>query len=217
MRKYLLALILPFICCVSYGQQRDSIAVINNKSTPAHAGIPTMYLGPSAGINNTPGFIGFDLNLPLGSHVSIDGGMGASTWGNKLFLGGKYYLRKHCRGWALGAGLTFNSGQENRKMKLPTVNGREDVTLQLKPQTDAFTALYHYWTLGRHNNRFYLDGGWAYKLHSCRYDELYGDELTGRADTRVRRFAPGGIMLGTGFSFCIRTKTPHTLPKGKMS
>lgn len=205
-------MIFCIVCSVFHAiaQDGNNTALINNTRTPLNGGMPAIYLGLSAGMNNAPGFVGFDLNIPVSRHVSADAGMGASTWGNKLFFGAKYYLKPHCRGWAFGGGTTFNSGQENRKMKLETVNGRENVTLQLKPQSNAYLAAYHYWTLGRRHNRFYLEAGSSIPLHECHYQVVYGDQLTNRSDDRVKKFCPGGLMAGAGFSFSIRTKQPRT-------
>ena len=171
---------------------------------------PICYLGISSGINNPPGVFGIDFNICIAKYVTLDGGAGTSTWGNKLYVGSKYYLKPTQRGWAFGGGLTFNSGQVNRKFNIETINGRQQVTLDLKPQTNAFIAAYHYWTLGHKYNRFYVDFGKSVTLSSHHFKEVYGPPLTSRSNDRIDALSPGGflggLMAGFGFSFSLYRK-----------
>ena len=167
---------------------------------------PVCYLDLSTGIDNAPGIFGLDFNICLAKYVTLDAGAGPSTWGNKLYLGAKYYLKEAHRGWALGGGITYNSGQENEKLKLNTITGdREQVGMSLKPQEDAFVAIYRYWNLGKKYNRFFAYAGKSIMLHQPRYHQIYGDPITQQAHDSIERLAPGGflggLIIGAGFSF----------------
>ena len=165
---------------------------------------PSSYLGFSSGINNSAGVLGLDFNIPLSRVVTLDAGVGPSTWGNKLFIGSKYYLKSPQRGFAFGGGFTFSSGQENRTARLETVNGRQRVTLTLKPQMNFFAGAYHYWTLGKRNNRFYSGLGWSAPIiERGRFTQVIGPPLTERGKRMEKFRCPGGLVLCFGFSFAI--------------
>lgn len=166
--------------------------------------LPVCYIGFSMGINNPAGILGFDVNIPLAPTVTLDGGAGTSTWGNKLYVGGKYYLRSPQRGLAFGGGLTFNSGVDNFKTELETMHyNRRNVTLSLKSQTNIFLGINYYWTLGRNNNRFYLEAGRSVPLGGIHYEQLNvnGDPISNNSRKVINVLAPGGFMAGFGFSF----------------
>ncbi|PQJ11058.1 hypothetical protein CJD36_013900 [Flavipsychrobacter stenotrophus] len=170
---------------------------------------PVCYIGFSMGINNPSGVLGFDVNIPLTSNVTLDGGAGTSTWGNKLYVGGKYYLRSPQRGFAFGGGLTFNSGADNFKTRLETIyNDRQEVTLNLKSQANIFLGAYHYWTVGKYNNRFYLELGRSIPLTGVHFEQINvnGNPITENSHKAVNILAPGGFMFGFGFSFALYNK-----------
>ncbi len=164
---------------------------------------PVCFIGFGSGINNSAGILGLEFNLSLAKHVTLDAGVGPSTWGNKLFIGSKYYLRSPQRGFAFGGGFTFNSGQENRTAKLETINGPQRVTLTLKPQLNAFAAAYKYWRLGKRNNRFYTGLGWSAPVMHHHIKEVYGSPLSQKGRDRENKRSPGGLMLCFGFSFAL--------------
>ncbi len=164
---------------------------------------PICYIGFGSGINNSAGILGLEFNLSLAKHVTLDAGVGPSTWGNKLFIGSKYYLRSPQRGYAFGGGFSFSSGQENRTAKLETINGPQRVTLTLKPQLNAFAAAYKYWRLGKRNNRVYTGLGWSAPVMHHHIKEVYGSPLSQRGRDRENRRSPGGLMLCFGFSFAL--------------
>ncbi len=213
MKKYLFVFIALILSISTQARQGDTTLAYGNNVTKNRkpAKPPVCYLGLSTGINNAPGVFGLDFNIRLGNFVTLDAGVGPSTWGNKIYAGAKYYLKEAHRGWALGGGLTYNSGVESMKLRLNTIYGtRERVALSLKPKDNAFVAIYHYWTLGRKYNRFYVDLGKSVPLHPPHYHELYGDPLTDRASQDIKRLAPGnfmgGMMIGAGFSFGLYRK-----------
>lgn len=210
MKKYLSLFIVLLIYTASYAASTDTTAVKMRHGKPTKP--PVCYLDLSTGINNPSGFLGVDFNICLSNYVTLDGGVGAGTWGNKLFVGAKYYLKAGDRAWAVGGGFSYSSGEENVNLNLNTVNGdKEKVSLSLKSQDDAFIAIYHYWTLGKKYNRFYVDAGKAVDLHTPRFHEDPGyPQLTSDAIQKVKRMAPGdfagGIMVGLGFSFGLYRK-----------
>ena len=214
MKKYFLFFIAFLICSGAWAGAADTTISRETKKMMRHTKPvkpPVCYLGLSTGISNAPGIFGLDFNICIGKYITLDAGAGPSTWGNKLYLGAKYYLKQPNRGWAVGGGVTYNSGEENVKLNLSTITGtREKVALTLKPQDDAFLAIYHYWTLGRKYNRFFIDLGKSILLHQPKYHEIYGDPLTEQANDAVKRLAPGGFlggfMFGTGFSFGLYRK-----------
>ncbi len=164
---------------------------------------PVFYIETSTGVNNPSGLLGLDFNVCLASCVTLDAGIGTSTWGNKLFLGSKYYLKSPQRGFAFGGGFTFNSGQENRQVNTETVNGKAPVSVSFKSQPNAFLAAYHYWTLGRRYNRFYTMLGWSVPMHSPHIAQVSGPAITQSGRDHLERRAPGGLIVGFGFSFSL--------------
>ena len=207
MHKRLLVVISLLLCMHGYAQQADDEPTQKELKKKVRSvkpeKPPVCYIGFSGGINNPAGIVGFDFNIKVANYVTFDGGAGPSTWGNKLYVGAKYYIKPVQRGFALGGGITFNSGQENARIKMETVNGRQDVKVNLKAQTNAFIAVYHYWNIGRKYNRFFAEVGKSVQLHGAHYHEVYGPPLTDKSADNIRSIAPGGLMAGVGFSFAL--------------
>jgi len=164
---------------------------------------PAIYIGTSSGINNNTGYIGGSIDFPIAKFFSVEGGIGTSTWGIKVSAMGKYYLSPCQRGWAFGVGVTHSTGLQNFEDKnLETVNGTEDVTLNLNPQTNICLAAFYYWNLGRRYNRFYLEAGWSVPLSTGnKFDQLTGDPLTNNSVNALNLISPGGLIIAAGFSF----------------
>lgn len=192
------------VLCVTYNAVAlpiaDSTAI---KQGGHHFSAPVCYIGFGLGTNNPSGIIGFDFSVVLDPQVTLDGGAGTSTWGNKLYVGAKYYLKTPQRGWGFGGGLTFNSGNENVKMRAHTVNGVREVTLVFKPQTNIYVAATHYWTIGRKYNRFFMELGYSVPVSTPQYDQLYGPALSSRGNRIIKILEPGGIVAALGFSFAL--------------
>jgi hypothetical protein len=159
------------------------------------------YIGFSLGVNNPGGIIGFDLDIPILKNVSIGAGAGSSTWGTKVYIDGKYYLKPCHRGWAFGVGITHNTGENNFTANLETIYQTESVTLNLNPQTNMFIGAYYFWTIGRRYNRFYAEAGYSVPFSTYSYSEIYGDPLDNVGERTVKILSPGGLMIGAGFSF----------------
>ena len=213
MNKYLLLLSFLVTCIYGYAQQPDNASTSSAKKQrhmmPSKP--PVCYIGLSTGIDNPAGVVGLDFNIRVAKYITVDAGAGPGTWGNKLYIGGKYYLKEAHRGWALAGGFTFSSGEENVKLHLSTLyNGTEQVALSLKPEDNAFIAVYHYWDLGKKYNRFFVDFGKSIALRPPHYHEIYGDPLSDQGKQRVRSLSPGeflgGLMLGVGVNFGLYRK-----------
>jgi hypothetical protein len=207
--KRIVTLIVAFLSCgslLAQGYRDEHLPPQNHRASHkrVHNGPPPFsYIGFSTGFNNPAGAIGFDFSVPIHRYLAIGAGGGFSTWGNKLYFDAKYFLKPHHRGWALGAGFTFNSGDNNfRTRNMETIAGRkEQVTLDLITQQNVFFAIYHYWNLGHRYNRFFVELGWSIPLNENRFNQLSGDPLTSSSANRIDRLAPGGLMAGLGFSF----------------
>ena len=160
-----------------------------------------LYVGFSMGINNPGGIIGLDVDVPVSRHIAVGAGYGPSTWGDKFYIDGKYYFRPCHRGFAIGVGVTHNTGNNNFTENLETINGTEDVTLKLKAQTNAFVGAYYFWTLGRRYNRLFVQAGYSIPFATYSYTEVNGDPLDNVGEAVVKLLSPGGFMMGVGFSF----------------
>ena len=169
------------------------------------------YLGLSGGINNPAGFLGLDLNMPVSKHVLLGAGAGFSTWGDKLHVDAKYFIHSTTPSWAFGGGFTYALGEKNFKTTMDTEDGSgydrsEEVTVNQKAQSNLFVAAYRYWNLGRQKNKCYLEMGYSIPLNTVSYEQVNGDPMTSTSDAAMKLLAPGGIILGFGFSFGLGDK-----------
>jgi hypothetical protein len=163
---------------------------------------PVLYATLSTGINNNTGILGFNFELPIEKYISLELGAGASSWGSKLYLGGKYYLQPRQTGWAFGTGLTYNTGISHYQQNMETIDGNGPVELKLNAQTNLLFAAYRYWNIGKHYNRFFLELGWSVSLNGeDKYEQVYGPPLTQKSADVMNLISPGGLIIGAGFSF----------------
>jgi hypothetical protein len=164
---------------------------------------PAIYITTSTGINNNTAILGFSFDVPVSKNVSIDAGPGTGTWGNKVYVGAKYYLKPCHRGFAFGTGLTYCPGVNHDHANLTTVYGNtEDVGYNKNPQTNILFAAYKYWYLGKKYNRVYVELGWSAPLSSGeKITQLYGDPISSDTRSSLDSDAPGGPILAVGVSF----------------
>ncbi len=199
--------LLIVICCFYAGaQERGGIAI--KKDPHKHfrkrtsKDCPVFYITTSTGVNNNTSFLGVNFDKPVAKFVSVEGGLGIGIWGYKFYGGCKYYFNPCHRGWAIGSGLTYSTGSNNYPYTLSTVSGRQTVLLNLHPQTNAFIACYHFWTLGKRANRIYAEAGWSLPLiQGNKFKQVYGDPITSASSDSFNRLSPGGPVAGVGFSF----------------
>lgn len=190
MKKTLLSLAAA-VACFSASAQAD------NKK----ADCPTFYLGVSTGLENPAGLLAFNIEAPI-KNFSVAGGAGLSSWGWKVFAEGRHYFSPCNRGWALGVGVSHNTGLNDFTTEMETIAGRRDVRVDLKPQTNVFLSGYHFFNLGR-RNRFYIQGGYSIRLKEDVYSLEAGPMLDDDGETMMKILAPGGVILAVGFSFAI--------------
>ena len=101
----------------------------------------------------------------------------------------------------MGTGVTYNTGLANFSTSLPTTTGDQTVRLDLEPKVNVFVAGYRFWNLGRNGHRIWLQVGYSLRLDEDNYTILSGHTLTSGGDQAMTILAPGGLMVGVGFSF----------------
>ena len=203
--------ILILICLLSFGAFAQNSNNVPTKENGNKTKLvrpnkcPRVYLTLSSGLNNNNGLFGVSFDVPIEKWLSVEGGVGSSTWGNKIHLGGKYYLDPCNRGWAFGTGVTFNTGLQNFHNSMETIyNPSENVVLNLNPQTNLYLAAYRFWNLGRRYNRIYLEMGYSVPLNRTNYyDQIQGNPISDKSKTALSLIAPGGLIVAAGFSFAV--------------
>jgi len=208
MKKSLLTVVVLLFCFYSQAQTNDGTErkPVKNVHKKGDKGKPpALYITTSTGLNNNTGIIGLNLELPVSPNISIEAGAGIGSWGNKVYAGAKYYLRPHHLGWALGVGITHNSGLSDFTDNLSTIYGStESVTLDLYPVTNMYFAAYRYWKLGQGANRFFLELGYSVAFTNDKFDQTSGDPIDQNAINTMNLISPGGLIAAVGFSFAIR-------------
>jgi hypothetical protein len=165
-------------------------------------------LGLAGGINNPCGLMGVNGEFPSLGAVSIGFGLGVSTWGDKFYIDVKHYMKPSHLGWAFGGGISYNSGLNNFTTDMQTIyNTTEQVTLNLKPQTNLFAAAYRYYKIGRGYNRFYYLLGFTIPLTARgNYEQIDGTPISNNAQQVLQLLSPGGLMIGAGFNFSLKSR-----------
>ncbi|MEI8278276.1 MAG: hypothetical protein WCG87_00860 [Bacteroidota bacterium] len=206
-RVTLIALLLLSACSQRVcAQDQDDEEMHLRRRIHAHdkrdGNYPVVFLGASSGINNENGALGFNLDFPLAKKVSFSSGFGASTWGTKVFSEARYYLKNGYKGWAIGGGASYSTGNNSFKGRMQTVAGsRERVTLDLHPIPDLFLAFYKFWNIGKRYNRLFIDFGWSVPLENVTYRQISGPPLDSKGHDRLLLLSPGGLIVGGGISF----------------
>jgi hypothetical protein len=166
---------------------------------------PYAYIGLSTGFGNPSGILGFNMDIPLMKQLSVAGGIGMSyAWGWKSMAELRYYFAPKCNsGWAVGAGITHNTGFQSMTWKLAVkgADTMQNVTFDEKPLLNPFVSAYKFWTMGKNGSRFYIQAGYSLRLVKNYYTVTSGHTLTDEGRFGMQLLAPGGIMLAAGFSF----------------
>lgn len=191
------------IAVQAQGSQRMMQRKDERRNTKGAASCPRVYIGFSTGINNPVGLIGPQVDVAVSPSVSVGTGVGLSTWGTKTFLEARYYFKPCNRGWAIGSGFTYNTGLDNVAFKdVETLAGDADVSIDGKPQANFMVSGYHFFNLGRaRRNRFHLQFGFSVPLSNKEFTQVSGPPVTGQTRDVLLTLAPGGIIIGLGFSF----------------
>ena len=204
MKKLLIAALFAFTTISTYAQDKE-VKDIKTQTGEKRFKCARIYLAISTGINNNTGALGFNIDAPITTNVSVDGGFGRSTWGNKLFIGGKYFLNPCHMGWAFGAGLTYNTGLSNFVTERETIyKTQEKVLLDMKPMMNAYFAAYKYWKLGKGYNRIYLELGYSVAFTNDILEQLDGTPMSSNGIALSKVLAPGGPIIATGIAFGIK-------------
>lgn len=162
-----------------------------------------VFLDLSTGLNNNGGLLGVGMDIHVADQVSINGGIGLlSTWGYKFYAGGKYFFKPSHTGWAIGGGLTYNTGRADVNMDLETIYlNKQTVVITMEPQLNFYASAYKYWSVGRKSNRMFLQLGLSAPLTQHKYTQLAGAPISKDSGDALRLISPGGLIVGLGFSF----------------
>ncbi len=204
MKKLLIASLLAFTSICTYGQDKEG-KDIKVQTGELRFKCARVYLAFSTGFNNNTGALGLNIDVPVSKEISVDGGFGRSTWGNKFFVGGKYFLNPCHMGWAFGGGITYNSGLSQFVAERETVyKTQEKVLLDMKPMMNAYFAAYKYWKLGKGYNRIYLELGYSVAFTNDILEQLDGTPMSADGIAITKAFSPGGPIIATGIAFGIK-------------
>jgi hypothetical protein len=159
-------------------------------------------LGTSTGINNSTGILGIHGEFLINNKVSITVGAGLSSWGGKLCLNGKYFLKPDHKGWAFGGGLTQASGSSSMDIEEKLKSGNSiSHTFKLNPIVGLDLIAARYWRLGERRNRIYLQLGYNRALTTNQYKLLSPTQPNPDFYKVMDLLSPRGIVVALGFSF----------------
>jgi len=195
MKKVIIvSLMFLFATTVAFAQRGNDISSFD---------CPKLYVGTSLGIDNPAGAWGFNIEVPFARHLSIGTGAGFGTWGAKTFGEFRYYFSECHRGWALGSGIAYSTGFKNLTVDMPTTTvANADVKMDLNPRSSLFIAAYRFWNMGRRGHRVNVMLGYAMQMgNGSNYTIKNGYQLQSSTERVINTMAPGGIMIGCGFSF----------------
>jgi hypothetical protein len=205
MRKLILFILSLFVSTAVLAQDYDETVRPINKvkvKKQKSRSCSNLYFDVSTGLNNNAGLLGVGVDGHVSDDLSFNGGIGLlTTWGYKLYAGGKYYFNSCHHGWAIGGGLTYSTGVQDSEPTLETIYGtHEQVRLHLLAQANFFIAAYKYWNLGG-RNRIYLELGYSAPLTTDKYTQTGGSPISHNSSDILHLLSPGGLIVGLGFSF----------------
>jgi len=161
---------------------------------------PRVFIGPSVGINNNGGLFANNLEVGVDQHISLGAGFGIGLWGLKGYLEGKYYFKECYKGWALGLAVTRASGLGEVMYQDSSGAFPKTVTMRLLPQTNVALQGYRYFKLGK-RHRLHISGGYSFDTSRRKFVVLGPNQPGQTLRTTMDRLAPGGLIIGFGFSF----------------
>jgi len=211
-----LPILLLFMACygtaVSQTDQHHPSAAKASRHHQIRPGFcPIAYLGVSTGINNNVGILGPQIDVAFSPSFSIGTGLGLSTWGTKIYAEGRLYFSPCHQGWAIGAGITHNTGGHDLPLKdQETVAGKADIQVNLDPISNFILSGYYFFPMGRTSrNRLHLQAGFSIPLNQRNFVQTAGPEITQKTNDAINALAPGGLVLGIGFSFGMGNSTAN--------
>jgi hypothetical protein len=191
MRRFILITLISLTVFKANAQSSNSIKTDT---------LPNFYLGIGTGMNNYTGLLGLSINLRLQNKVFFQGGLGIGTWGSKYTIGLRLD-RSYGKGWSYGIGFSSCSGLRDFKTNLELQSGiKQDVTLDLLRANTLNLKATHNWMIHKRNT-FYVDLGYAIALQSSPWKVTDGSEISTTSKSALDMLAPGGVILGLGFTF----------------
>jgi len=166
------------------------------------------HLGFSTGINNQVGVFGIQFGYALNSFSLLEVGLGMGGWGPKISVNYQYHPFDFNRLY-LKAGLSRSSGGKDIDISLPDANGDAQViNFDLDAVNNLNLVLGNSKKFGKRGNRFYVEGGWSFKLLDSSNPWTVNTPsatLSDIAETSLRVTSPGGLILALGLNFGLST------------
>ncbi len=161
---------------------------------------PRVFVGPSLGINNNGGAFANNVEVGVDSHISLGAGFGLGFWGLKGYIEGKYYFKECYKGWAVGLAVTRAGGLGEVIYEDSLGTFPQSVIMRTLPQTNIALQGYRYFKLGR-RHRFHICGGYSFETTLRKFVVVGSNNPSRTLAQTVNIMAPGGIIIGCGFSF----------------
>jgi hypothetical protein len=186
------------LCVLAFGQDSEASPESETRS---------LYLGLGTGINAYTGLIGITGEFNVVKPVSIVGALGIGSWGTKSSIGLRFYPH-YPNQWAFTVSYSHCSGIKDVDVKFEEdfvkgQDGSETYKVDLLSINTVNISAMKHWLIGKRKvNRIHVELGYAIPTSSDRY--RIGAELTDDGETFMRLLEPGGITIGTGFTFGLR-------------
>lgn len=188
------------------GQPRYHTGIYHPRPPKKAPAYQIAYVGFGGGINNPFGLANFNIDFPFTQHISLCFGAGLSTWGYKSGAEARYYFDSCNRGWAAMIGFSYNNGRNGLVLNgVETTTGEQSVTIDQKSVTSVSFSIGYFFNLGlKGTNRFHLQAGYSIPLLEPEFinrNSGFQAPLTDKGHNTIQALAPGGPVLGLGFSF----------------
>lgn len=190
-KKCLLLLIICLASTSAFAQYEE--ASVNSISKPAFFGV---------GLSINDYGLGFTVEKPILSKLSIFGNAGIGSWGAKLGAGVMYYSKPSQYGSSYSIGLCHATGVDEVEVDLEVepYENNEKVKLKLNP-TNAINIMYHYNLKVGNKSKFVFSTGYGFVLSSDNYDVTSGERLTQVSKDVMEILEPGGFIFGVKFAW----------------
>lgn len=160
-----------------------------------------LFLGVGSGIaNSSTGIFGLRFDARVGDKVILGVGAGISSWGPKVSFSAYYQTASNwCPMITIGSAL----GADSIPLSQELVDGTtKTVDMKLDPVNSLSLGVEKQWFTKR-GNRFYLDLGYAISFAQSKPFRTLDptEKLSVNSDRIMQVIAPGGIVIGFGYSF----------------
>lgn len=161
---------------------------------------PRFYLGIGTGINSYTGLAGLSGNYIIDKKLFIQAGLGLSSWGIRTSIGLRYD-QSYRNGLTYGINLVNSSGADDIDLELETTNGAtRDINMRLERISTINIKTGYNWWFGK-NNTFNINLGYSFAFKKQPWTVKDGSSLSVTSQQVLQLIAPGGIILGIGFTF----------------